>query len=261
MPRPRAPVDLRVVSTHAHPSATELLTVRAVDVRAAYEELTERYRGYAETPTLEEALAELEDMIGLEPVKRQVREITAQLQVAQMRAGAGLPAGRRCGTSSSPARPVPARRPWRGCWADLAALGLLARPDSSRRPGSIWSASISARPRSGPTGSSTRRSAVCCSSTRRTPSSPRLSGGDAFGKEAVQTLLKRAEDDRERLVVVWPVTRGTWTGSCAPTRSGLPVRRPGGVPFLRTGRTAADRRGMAARTATSGRTRPWTIWR
>jgi type VII secretion ATPase EccA len=28
------------------------------------------------------------------------------------------------------------------------------------------------------------------------------SGGDAFGSEAVQTLLKRAEDDRERLVIV-----------------------------------------------------------
>ena len=28
------------------------------------------------------------------------------------------------------------------------------------------------------------------------------SGGDAFGAEAVQTLLKRAEDDRERLVIV-----------------------------------------------------------
>jgi SpoVK/Ycf46/Vps4 family AAA+-type ATPase len=28
------------------------------------------------------------------------------------------------------------------------------------------------------------------------------SGGDAFGSEAVQTLLKRAEDDRDRLVIV-----------------------------------------------------------
>ena len=28
------------------------------------------------------------------------------------------------------------------------------------------------------------------------------SGGDAFGNEAVQTLLKRAEDDRDRLVIV-----------------------------------------------------------
>ena len=27
-------------------------------------------------------------------------------------------------------------------------------------------------------------------------------GGDAFGSEAVQTLLKRAEDDRDRLVIV-----------------------------------------------------------
>jgi hypothetical protein len=31
---------------------------------------------------------------------------------------------------------------------------------------------------------------------------PGYSGGDAFGAEAVQTLLKRAEDDRERFVVV-----------------------------------------------------------
>ena len=28
------------------------------------------------------------------------------------------------------------------------------------------------------------------------------SGGDAFGSEAVATLLKRAEDDRDRLVIV-----------------------------------------------------------
>lgn len=31
---------------------------------------------------------------------------------------------------------------------------------------------------------------------------PGYSGGDAFGSEAVQTLLKRAEDDRDRLVIV-----------------------------------------------------------
>ncbi|TMZ48358.1 ATPase, partial [Klebsiella pneumoniae] len=33
-------------------------------------------------------------------------------------------------------------------------------------------------------------------------SNPSYSGGDAFGAEAVQTLLKRAEDDRDRLVIV-----------------------------------------------------------
>ncbi|MER6582881.1 AAA family ATPase, partial [Nonomuraea sp. NPDC001023] len=31
---------------------------------------------------------------------------------------------------------------------------------------------------------------------------PGYAGGDAFGSEAVQTLLKRAEDDRDRLVIV-----------------------------------------------------------
>src|SRR5690606_29334934 len=31
---------------------------------------------------------------------------------------------------------------------------------------------------------------------------PGYSGGDAFGAEAIQTLLKRAEDDRSRLVIV-----------------------------------------------------------
>ena len=48
---------------------------------------------------------------------------------------------------------------------------------------------------------STKRSTACCSSTRRTASC-RSEGQDAYGSEAIQTLLKRAEDDRDRLVVI-----------------------------------------------------------
>ncbi|MGW0585748.1 AAA family ATPase, partial [Streptomyces sp. NPDC002920] len=40
---------------------------------------------------LEEALAELERMVGLEPVKRQVKALSAQLNMARLRAGQGLP--------------------------------------------------------------------------------------------------------------------------------------------------------------------------
>ncbi|MBW8821823.1 MAG: CbxX/CfqX, partial [Streptomyces sp.] len=40
---------------------------------------------------LEEALAELERMVGLEPVKRQVKALSAQLNMARLRTGQGLP--------------------------------------------------------------------------------------------------------------------------------------------------------------------------
>src|SRR5690606_21828651 len=88
--------DVRVVDAAAasdgpaEPTAEDLVTLRAEDVEAAFAEVTERYRGYVETPTLEEALGSLDAMIGLEPVKRQVREIAAQLRVARMREEQGL---------------------------------------------------------------------------------------------------------------------------------------------------------------------------
>lgn len=60
---------------------------------------------------LAEALAELERMVGLEPVKRQVKALSAQLNMARLRAEQGLPVQPRSGTSSSPARPARARPP------------------------------------------------------------------------------------------------------------------------------------------------------
>jgi hypothetical protein len=72
------------------PTPEELVTIGAIDIEPAFAEVTERYRGYAETPTLEDALAGLDAMIGLEPVKRQVHAIAAQLRVAQLREEQGL---------------------------------------------------------------------------------------------------------------------------------------------------------------------------
>jgi SpoVK/Ycf46/Vps4 family AAA+-type ATPase len=200
--------DVRVVGSGAwsgeQPTADDLVTVRAEDVEAAFAEVTERYRGYAETPTLEEALAELDDMIGLEPVKRQVREITAQLQVAKLREDQGLP-------SRPPMRHfVFAGPPGTGkttvarvLGRIFAALGLLARPEvvEAHRADLVGE-------HLGATALRTNRvidsalGGVLFIDEAYSLDNPGYSGGDAFGQEAVQTLLKRAEDDRERFVVV-----------------------------------------------------------
>ncbi len=82
--------DVRVMAGQTEPTASELVTVLGADIELAYAELTTRFRGYTDTPTVEGALAELDALVGLEPVKRQVREIVAQLQVARLRDRQGL---------------------------------------------------------------------------------------------------------------------------------------------------------------------------
>jgi SpoVK/Ycf46/Vps4 family AAA+-type ATPase len=197
--------DVRVVgSDAAPPTPDELVTVRAEDVDAAFAEVTERYRGYAETPTLEEALASLDAMIGLEPVKRQVREITAQLQVSRLRRSQGLvaqPPMRHFvfvgppGTGKTTVARVLGRV--------FSALGLLARPDvvEAQRADLVGE-------HLGATAIKTSKvvdsalGGVLFVDEAYALANEGYTGGDAFGAEAVQTLLKRAEDDRDRLVIV-----------------------------------------------------------
>ena len=86
--------DVRIMTDGAEPSRAELLTLEASDLEQAGAELTARFRGYSQAPTLESALAELDELVGLEPVKQQVHEIAAQLQSgpAAGTAGPGQPA-------------------------------------------------------------------------------------------------------------------------------------------------------------------------
>ncbi|GAA2106077.1 AAA family ATPase [Actinomadura alba] len=196
--------DVRIVSGDRPPTPDELVTLSADDVETAFAEVTERYRGYAETPTLEEALAALDGMVGLAPVKRQVHEIAAQLKVAKMRREQGLvaqPPMRHFvfagppGTGKTSVARVLGRV--------FSALGMLARPAvvEAQRADLVGD-------HLGATAIKTNKvidsalGGVLFVDEAYALAGVGYAGGDAFGSEAVQTLLKRAEDDRERLVVV-----------------------------------------------------------
>ncbi len=161
--------DVRVMGAAAEPSSADLVTLRGDDLTRAFSDLTTRFRGYGETPTLESALAELDALIGLEPVKRQVHEITAQLRVARLRDRQGL-------SSQPPARhfvftgpPAPAGPRWPASSAGSSRRSACWSGRAWWRPtGPTSSASISATPRLRPTSWSTPRWAACCSSTRPT---------------------------------------------------------------------------------------------
>ena len=196
--------DVRVMGEGGDPRAEDLLTIGAVDLGKAFAELTSRMRGYEETPTLESAIAELDELVGLDPVKQQVRAIAAQLRVARLRDRQGL-------TSQPPVRHFVFTGPpgtgkttvARILGHIFAALGLLVRPEvvEAHRADLVGD-------HLGSTAIKTNRlvdsalGGVLFIDEAYSLHNEGYSGGDAFGAEAVQTLLKRAEDDRDRLVIV-----------------------------------------------------------
>jgi SpoVK/Ycf46/Vps4 family AAA+-type ATPase len=196
--------DVRVMAGPAEPTAAELVTLRGEDLELAYAELTTRFRGYTDTPTVEGALAELDGLVGLEPVKRQVHEIVAQLQVARLRDRQGL-------ASQPPSRHFVFTGPpgtgkttvARILGRIFAALGLLVRPEviEAHRADLVGE-------HLGSTAIKTNKlidsamGGVLFIDEAYALHNEAYSGGDAFGSEAIATLLKRAEDDRERLVIV-----------------------------------------------------------
>ena len=196
--------DVRVMTRGPEPAASELMTLRAEDLEQAFVELTSRFRGYAEAPTVEHALAELDELVGLEPVKRQVHEIAAQLRVARLRDRQGL-------ASQPPARHFVFTGPpgtgkttvARILGRIFAALGLLVRPEvvEAHRADLVGEHLGSTAIKTGKLIDSAL-GGVLFIDEAYSLYNPGYSGGDAYGSEAVATLLKRAEDDRDRLVIV-----------------------------------------------------------
>ncbi len=196
--------DVRVMTGGAEPEPEDLVTIQPGDLQRAFAELTSRLRGYSDTPTLESAVAELDELIGLDPVKQQVRAIAAQLRVAKLRDRQGL-------TSQPPTRHFVFMGPpgtgkttvARILGRIFAALGLLVRPEvvEAQRADLVGE-------HLGATAIKTNKlvdsalGGVLFIDEAYALHNEGYSGGDAFGAEAVQTLLKRAEDDRDRLVIV-----------------------------------------------------------
>ena len=153
------------------PSATAGTTVTPEGVRLSATEDGDEVPDLA-VPEVEigDPMAELEALVGLAPVKEQVKRLVAELKAEKLRTEAGhaalgeVPAHdlhrqpRHREDHRGPA-PGPDLRPARRARATAT---------SSRSAAPTWSASTSARPRPAPRPGSTRRRAACCSSTRPT---------------------------------------------------------------------------------------------
>ncbi|HEX6961411.1 MAG TPA: AAA family ATPase [Lacipirellula sp.] len=156
----------------------------------------------AAQPTLEEALAELDSLIGLENVKHEVRTLANFLKVQAQRAKAGLPAtplslhmvfGGNPGTGKTSVARIVGKV--------FGAMGILKRGHLVETDRSGLVAEYA-----GQTGPKTHKKidealdGVLFIDEAYTLI--HAEGDDPYGHEAVQTLLKRMEDNRDRLVVI-----------------------------------------------------------
>ncbi|MGW8889585.1 AAA family ATPase [Streptomyces sp. NPDC055749] len=160
--------------------------------------------GPSDPALLAEALAELERMVGLEPVKRQVKALSAQLNMARLRAEQGLPVQppKRHFVFSGPSgtgKTTVARILGRVFYA-LGLLGgdhLVEAQRSDLVGEFLGQTAVKANELI-----DSALGGVLFVDEAYSLSNSGYSKGDAYGDEALQVLLKRAEDNRDHLVVI-----------------------------------------------------------
>ncbi|MFB8211824.1 MULTISPECIES: AAA family ATPase [unclassified Streptomyces] len=160
--------------------------------------------GPSDPALLAEALAELERMVGLEPVKRQVKALSAQLNMARLRANQGLPVQppKRHFVFSGPSgtgKTTVARILGRVFYA-LGLLGgdhLVEAQRADLVGEFLGQTAVKANELI-----DSALGGVLFVDEAYSLSNTGYSKGDAYGDEALQVLLKRAEDNRDHLVVI-----------------------------------------------------------
>jgi tetratricopeptide (TPR) repeat protein len=160
--------------------------------------------GPSDPVLLAKALGELERMVGLDPVKRQVRALSAQLHMARLRAAQGLPVQppKRHFVFSGPSgtgKTTVARILGRAFYA-LGLLGgdhLVEAQRADLVGEFLGQTAVKANELI-----DSALGGVLFVDEAYALSNSGYSKGDAYGDEALQVLLKRAEDNRDQLVVI-----------------------------------------------------------